>query len=57
VPPTARWKYLQDHAKKPQIGELVDKAMDAIEKENKSLKGVLPTNYGREDRSIYLWHK
>jgi type I restriction enzyme M protein len=49
VPPTARWKYLQDHAKQPQIGELVDKAMDAIEKENKSLKGVLPTNYGREE--------
>jgi type I restriction enzyme M protein len=49
VPPTARWQYLQDHAKQPQIGELVDKAMDAIEKENKSLKGVLPTNYGREE--------
>jgi type I restriction enzyme M protein len=35
VPPTARWRYLQYHAKQPQIGELVDKAMDAIEKENK----------------------
>lgn len=41
VPETARWQYLVDHAKDYNIGELLDKAMDAIEKENPSLRGVL----------------
>jgi type I restriction enzyme M protein len=43
----ARWKYLQDNAKKPTIGKIVDDAMDAIERDNPSLKGVLPKNYAR----------
>ncbi|MHA1828457.1 MAG: class I SAM-dependent DNA methyltransferase [Candidatus Heimdallarchaeaceae archaeon] len=47
VPKKARWSYLQDHAKLPEIGELIDEAMDLIEKENPSLKGVLPKNYAR----------
>lgn len=47
VPKKARWNYLQDNAKKPDIGKLVDDAMDAIEKDNPSLKGVLPKNYAR----------
>ncbi len=45
VPEKARWKYLQDRAKQPEIGKLVDDAMDAIEKINSSLKGVLPKIY------------
>jgi type I restriction enzyme M protein len=48
VPKEARWEYLQKNAKKPTIGKLVDDAMDAIERDNPSLKGVLPKNYARE---------
>lgn len=47
VPQESRWQYLQDHAKLPKIGKLVDDAMVAIEKENPSLKGVLPKDYAR----------
>ena len=47
VPPEARWSYLQAKAKDPEIGKLIDKAMDAIEKENPSLKGVLPKVYAK----------
>jgi len=47
VPPEARWDYLQKNAKQPTIGILVDDAMDAIERDNSSLKGVLPRNYAR----------
>lgn len=47
VPPSARWSYLQSHAKQPTIGKTVDEAMDAIERENPSLKGVLPKVYAR----------
>ena len=47
VPPEARWSYLQKNAKQPTIGKLVDDAMHAIERDNPSLKGVLPMNYAR----------
>jgi len=47
VPEKARWEYLQKNAKKPEIGELIDRAMDDIERENPSLKGVLPKIYAR----------
>jgi len=47
VPPEARWGYLQGHAKQPTIGKLIDDAMTAIEKDNPSLKGVLPKNFAR----------
>lgn len=48
VPKPARWKYLQyEKAKQPTIGKDIDDAMDAIEKENPSLKGVLPKDYAR----------
>ena len=47
VPPEARWEYLQKNAKQPTIGVLVDDAMDSIERDNSSLKGVLPKNYAR----------
>ncbi len=42
VPPDARWSFLLAKAKQPDIGKFIDDAMDAIEKENPSLKGVLP---------------
>ncbi len=47
VPEIARWSYLQARAKQAEIGKDVDFAMDAIEKENPSLKGVLPKVYAR----------
>lgn len=43
----ARWKILQDNANNETIGNLIDKAMEAIEKDNSTLKGMLPGNYGR----------
>jgi len=49
VPPAARWSFLQSHAKQPTIGKTVDEAMDAIERENPSLKGVLPKVYARQN--------
>lgn len=45
VPEIARWAFLQSKAKLPTIGKEVDIAMDAIEKENPSLKDVLPKVY------------
>lgn len=48
VPPQARWDYLQSRAKLPTIGKDIDDAMDAIEKDNPSLKGVLPKEYAKE---------
>lgn len=47
VPPSARWKFLLGRAKLPSIGEDIDDAMDAIEKDNPSLKGILPKDYAR----------
>lgn len=49
VPSQARWSYLQSQGKKPEIGKLVDAAMDAIEQENPSLKGVLPKVFARQN--------
>jgi len=49
VPETARWKFLQDKAKQPEIGKLIDEAMDAIERINPNLKGVLPKIYADPD--------
>lgn len=49
VPPEARWSYLRDNAKKAEIGVMVDAALDAIEKENPTLKGVLPRVYAKEN--------
>jgi type I restriction enzyme M protein len=47
VPQAARWQVFQDNAKNPNIGTLIDEGMDAIEKENDALKGVLPKDYGK----------
>lgn len=47
VPKEARWKILQDNAKQESIGNLIDAAMESIEKDNLTLKGMLPGNYGR----------
>ncbi|MEM7028192.1 MAG: class I SAM-dependent DNA methyltransferase [Chloroflexota bacterium] len=47
VPSEARWPYLQARAKQPEIGNDIDTAMDIIERENPTLKGVLPKVYAR----------
>jgi type I restriction enzyme M protein len=49
VPTEARWSYLQSTSKKPEIGKLLDEAMDSIEDGNPSLKGVLPKVYARQN--------
>lgn len=47
VPETARWSYLQAYAKQPDIGNKIDDAMVVIEKENPTLKGVLPKEFAK----------
>jgi type I restriction enzyme M protein len=47
VPKEGRWSHLKANAKRPEIGTLIDDAMRAIEKDNESLKGVLPKDYAR----------
>lgn len=49
VPKEARWELIQQSAKTPQIGEIIDSAMEAIEKNNDSLRGVLSKNYASPD--------
>ncbi|MGI8836534.1 MAG: N-6 DNA methylase [Pyrinomonadaceae bacterium] len=47
VPQEARWPHLRANAKQPTIGKTLDDAMVAIERDNPSLKGVLPKDYAR----------
>ena len=47
VPKEARWHHLKASAPQPAIGTIVDDAMTAIERDNPSLKGVLPKDYAR----------
>ncbi len=47
VPPQARWSFLQENAKQPEIGKLIDNAMDLVEMDNPSLRGVLPKLFSR----------
>ena len=47
VPKEARWQHLKAQAPQPTIGTLIDDAMTAIERDNVSLKGVLPKDYAR----------
>ena len=47
VPKEARWAHLKASAPQATIGQLVDDAMEAIERDNPTLKGVLPKDYAR----------
>ena len=49
VPKEARWGYINRNSKKPEIGQIIDHAMISIEKENPSLKNVLPKTFARYD--------
>ncbi len=52
VPPEARWQHLRERAKQPDIGKLIDTAMDLIEADNPSLRGVLPKTYARPSLDV-----
>lgn len=55
VPQVARWWYLNAKAKDPNIGQIIDNALEEIEKENPSLKGVLIKQYNKPDyRNVNL---
>jgi hypothetical protein len=47
VPPEARWQNLQNQATQPNISELIDGAIYAVERDNPSLKSKLPRDYAR----------
>lgn len=49
VPKEARWSEIQKYAASAEIGSVIDRAMEAVEKENHSLKGVLTKNYSRAE--------
>lgn len=49
VPENARWKLIAEKSLTPEIGIVLDDAMRAIEKENKTLKNVLPIIYSNPD--------
>ena len=49
VPAEARWSVIKDAAHTPEIGLVIDKALQAIENDNLKLKGVLPGNYARPE--------
>lgn len=49
VPEEARWNSVAKVAHDPEIGIAIDTAMQAIERENSSLKDVLPKNFARPE--------
>lgn len=49
VPLEARWSTIESYAMSPEIGKVIDNAMELLEKENTSLKGVLSKNYSRPE--------
>jgi type I restriction enzyme M protein len=55
VPKEARWSHLKSSAPQPRIGTIVDEAMTAIERDNPSLKGVLPKDYARPVSTSSAW--
>jgi type I restriction enzyme M protein len=52
LPPEGRWDRLKANAKQANIGQLVDDAMTAIERENPNLRGVLPKVFGRYPQNL-----
>lgn len=49
VPEEARWTQIASKAHTPEIGQVIDSAMRAIERENDALKDVLPKNFARPE--------
>lgn len=55
APAEARWARLQAQARQPRIGQVIDEAMSAIERDNPALKGVLPKDYARRRSTSSVW--
>ena len=51
VPEVSRWETLRSKAKQPDIGSIIDEAMNQIEIENPVLKGKLDKRFGRTQLS------
>lgn len=49
VPPSARWENIKNNSKSQEVGKIIDEAMNAIEQENKRLKGILPKTFARPE--------
>jgi len=49
VPKEARWDFIKSNAKQATIGQVIDNAMILIERENPTLKNVLPKDYARPE--------
>ena len=49
VPKDARWSVIAENAHTPEIGAVIDHAMQSIERENHRLKGILPKNFARPE--------
>ncbi len=49
VEPEARWSTIAESSLKAEIGTVIDTAMEALERKNKQLKGILPKNYARPE--------
>jgi len=49
IPTDARWSEIRDNAAQPDIATRIDKVMDAIERENPILKGVLPKSFAASE--------
>lgn len=49
VPKEARWSEIEKYATSTEIGKIIDNALELLEKENDSLKGVLTKNYSRPE--------
>jgi len=54
VPETARWNYIKKNANQPNIGEIIDKAIETLENEYpKQLKDVIPKIYSKVNLDNY----
>ena len=49
VPQQARWEAISYAAHTAEIGKVIDKAMELIEKENSRLKNILPKGFARPE--------
>lgn len=49
IPVEARWNVIAARSHTAEIGQVIDDAMHAIERDNEKLRGVLPSNYARQE--------
>ena len=47
IPEKARWSYISKFSKSEELGKILDEAFIEIEKENESLKNILPKTYSK----------